>query len=202
MSSRSDILAALRRNKPPQSPLPDLTPRPEIPSGALEATFLQALELAGGRFFVSSPEHSVSQALAKAYPAERVICSAMPAFVQGTVELHQITDPHDLASVDLFVCRGTFGVAENAAIWVDERQIGHRAAPFLAQHLAIVLNRQEIVPTMHEAYVRLSVAEPGFGVFIAGPSKTADIEQALVIGAHGPRSLTVVLMDENDTVRT
>lgn len=195
MSSRSAILSALRRNKPPQTPLPALTTGTELPVEELERGFLTALEFAGGRFLLPSPGENVAQTIAAAFPDERVICSAVPELVPGTVELHQITDPHDLAGVDLFVCRGTFGVAENAAVWVDERQIGHRAAPFLAQHLAIVLDRNAIVPNMHEAYARLSVSEPGFGVFIAGPSKTADIEQALVIGAHGPRSLTVVLTD-------
>ena len=84
-------------------------------------------------------------------------------------------------------------MAENAAIWVDEADLPHRALPFVAQHLAIVLPKRKIVADMHAAYARLPRPLPGYGVFISGPSKTADIEQALVIGAQGPKSLVVLL---------
>lgn len=54
---------------------------------------------------------------------------------------------------------------------------------------------------MHAAYDRIAALEAaaayGFSTFIAGPSKTADIEQSLVLGAHGPISLTVFLLDEH-----
>jgi L-lactate dehydrogenase complex protein LldG len=48
---------------------------------------------------------------------------------------------------------------------------------------------------MQAAYARIQVAAGGYGVFIAGPSKTADIEQSLVIGAHGPLALTVFVIE-------
>lgn len=71
--------------------------------------------------------------------------------------------------------------------------MGERILPFVCQHLAIVLDSKDLVGNMHEAYGKIKPGSIGFGVFIAGPSKTADIEQSLVIGAHGPRSLTIFL---------
>jgi len=86
------------------------------------------------------------------------------------------------------------GVAENGSVWVKESQMINRLLPFICQHLVIVLEKEKLVATMHHAYQQINVFEEGFGVFIAGPSKTADIEQSLVIGAHGARSMTVYLL--------
>jgi L-lactate dehydrogenase complex protein LldG len=96
--------------------------------------------------------------------------------------------------VDFAILPGKFGVAENGAVWVSDERVRHRVIYFLAQHLALVVPADQIVNNMHEAYEPLRFDGPGFGTFISGPSKTADIEQSLVIGAHGARSLTVLLM--------
>jgi L-lactate dehydrogenase complex protein LldG len=99
-----------------------------------------------------------------------------------------------LEDVDMAIAPGEFAVAENGAVWVTDRQVRQRAIFFIPQHLALVVPREQLVHNMHEAYGRLAFGEAGFGAFISGPSKTADIEQSLVIGAHGPRSLTVMLI--------
>jgi L-lactate dehydrogenase complex protein LldG len=78
---------------------------------------------------------------------------------------------------------------------VDAGRLAHPAALFLAEHLALVVRAGDVVSDMHEAYARLArSAPPCYGVFVSGPSKTADIEQALVVGAHGPRSLALLLV--------
>jgi L-lactate dehydrogenase complex protein LldG len=105
------------------------------------------------------------------------------------------TDPHALDTLELYVCAATLGVAENGAVWLSTADTMHRAALFLATRVVIVVDRATIVPTLHEAYARIDVRANPFGVFVAGPSKTADIEQSLVIGAHGPKELTVIMID-------
>jgi L-lactate dehydrogenase complex protein LldG len=140
------------------------------------------------------------------------------ASAPGNTPLHA-EDPHTLENVDLAILHAHFGVAENGACWITETQMLHRALPFITQHLALVIHRREIVADMHQAYDRIALLESaasastastaagslpaatptapyGFATFIAGPSKTADIEQSLVLGAHGPMSLTVFLLDE------
>ncbi len=125
------------------------------------------------------------------YAAAAKIVSRVPG-VAGNVELDQIADPHQLEDIDWAVLPGQFGVAENGAIWVTDAGLAHRAIYFIVQHLALVVPAAEIVHQMHAAYSRIQVGTSSLGVFISGPSKTADIEQSLVIGAHGPRSLTVI----------
>ena len=121
----------------------------------------------------------------------------VPEISFGNTDISTINDPHDLAPVDVAILRGQFGVAENGSIWLDESDFGgHRVLPFITQHLIIVLSKNKLVSNMHEAYAQLDITKTGFGLFLAGPSKTADIEQSLVIGAHGARSLVVLLVNE------
>ena len=99
-----------------------------------------------------------------------------------------------LKDIDLAIVKGNFAVAENGAIWMKNPSNRHRALYFIAQNIVIVINENDILNNMHEAYEKISFENSGYGVFISGPSKTADIEQSLVIGAHGPKSGYVIFV--------
>lgn len=132
----------------------------------------------------------------KPFENARRIASLVPDAVKGNTDLRMFDDPHYLKGLDWLIARGQFGVAENGAIWMEMGGNPHRVSLFITQYLAIVLSASDIVPHMHAAYNRLGDSvRQSFGVFVSGPSKTADIEQSLVLGAHGCRTLNVFLVD-------
>lgn len=197
MGSRERILSAVSRSQPAPLPMPLV---PSFGPGApdLVEVFTSMAVAVGGRAFRVKGYRQVQEILGKEFGPGRRIVSAVPelAGFADTAPLAE-AERHQLADVDLAIVGAHFGVAENGAVWVTEERLGLRALPFICQHLAVLLPKDRVLPLMHDAYARIGAAGYGYGVFIAGPSKTADIEQSLVLGAHGPRTMTVFLLDEN-----
>lgn len=121
--------------------------------------------------------------------------SNVESLYKGNTNLDDISDGHNLKDMDVAIVRGEIGVAENGAIWLDATNFAHRSIFFITQHLVIAITKADLVNDMHEAYSKIDFSKVRNGYFISGPSKTADIEQSLVIGAHGARSCVVVLTD-------
>ena len=197
MSSREEILAAVRRHLPQAAEHPSLDQEWTTYDDP-HSQFAEVLHGVGGAC-VRVPNLAAVQAhmqTVELYREAREICHAVPGLPGGNVDLEAVEDSHDLETVDYALLPGEFAVAENGAVWTSMRGISHRAIYFIAQHVSLVVPASEVVHNMHEAYRRLSFEGPGYGVFISGPSKTADIEQSLVIGAHGARSQIVFLVDD------
>lgn len=192
MASRDEILSAIRRQKVPPKELPSLD-QSWITYPDRFAQFKSLVELIGGRCFAVENADEANRILSEtpAYAQAKEIASLVPGIGNANVDLNAIDDPHQLETVDYAIVRGEFAIAENGAIWVTDAGVKHRAIFFICQHLSIVVPYDQIFNNMHEGYQQLAFPRTDFGAFIAGPSKTADIEQSLVIGAHGPRSLTV-----------
>jgi L-lactate dehydrogenase complex protein LldG len=217
MSPRDAILAAVRRNLPrPAVPLPELsrTDRkgiktglgykehfnrlPEVPGFPDEGEpilpyFRKQLEAMGGRSFEVADRQAARAKVTELFPAAKVVCSAVSE-VPGTRRVVDIRDPHALNDVDVGVVRSPLGVAEAGAIWLTQNELVVNALGVLSQHLVVLLDPAAIVDTMHDAYARLDLAASPYGVFLAGPSATGDIEGVIIHGAQGARSLTVLLL--------
>ena len=192
--SRLAILDALRGARLAEAPLP--APRTAVRFADPERELAERVVAAGGRFLRLADRAALDAALTTLEPwdAEKRIVSLVPGVARRDVDLAAAVRPHELADVHLAVLPGRLAVAESGAVWVDERDLGPLRALFvIAQHLVLAVEARDVVSDMHEAYARLG-APPGFGCFVAGPSKTADIEGVLVVGAHGARTCTVALL--------
>jgi L-lactate dehydrogenase complex protein LldG len=181
MTGRDAILTSLRRAAPPAVSHPRNPDAMEFPDPVQK--FAEVLAGVGGKCVRGELREM------ELFKNAKRIVSCLDGFEQPE-------RAKDLAGVDLAIVRGEFGVAENAAVWVPSENLGrHRALFVIAEHLILLVPANAILHNMRQAYERIRIAPGRFGVFISGPSKTADIEQALVIGAQGPRSCTVLLVD-------
>jgi L-lactate dehydrogenase complex protein LldG len=192
MNSREKILAAVKNNQPIFIDLPVVVR--EEREGTTDE-FAATLGSIGGTVHIVSRVDEIAAIVKKRFPDAKRILSDCPELSETLVGKQDIgEDAHALADTDLAILRAHFGVAENGAVWLTETSMSERALPFICQHLAVIVDKKDIVATLHEAYARIAGDGYGFGVFIAGPSKTADIEQSLVLGAHGPVSMTVFIV--------
>ena len=191
MKSRAQILEAIAANKPAGIPLPILDfSQIDQPADLLEK-FTASLKGVGGQVMLVNGDIELQQLLRNDKSSGKFIINQVDA--GGEVDIVP-ANPATLESVFRAYIKGDFGVAENGAIWVLESAMGNRVLPFICEQLVLVLYKNELLANMHEAYAAIQINREGYGVFIAGPSKTADIEQSLVIGAHGPKALSVLII--------
>ncbi len=196
MTSREKILAAVKESQPELRELPNLEPlyKSETTPAENLADFIITVETIGATVYRVSDYQQIIEQLKKDFDlnGKRVVSAIRE--LDEIAEEYSGTDNHELADVELMILPTHFAVAENGACWVNDELFKERLLPFIPQHLAFVVKKESVVPTMHQAYDVITDKKYGYGAFIAGPSKTADIEQSLVLGAHGPRSLTVFLI--------
>ena len=183
-------MAAVKKNQPALEALPSLQDINATRFDNPQETFKKVLESIGGVLLSVHSLQEVTDYITTHFTEGNKYISTIDE-LPGIEKLNSAEDAHKLEDVEVAVIPAAFAVAENAAVWVTGNAFRIRVLPFICQHLVVVLRPQDIVHNMHEAYERIGSENYDFGVFIAGPSKTADIEQSLVLGAHGPRSMTV-----------
>lgn len=155
--------------------------------------FIEMSKTVGGKVIEVKATDDLNAVIRKAYPDAKVFASNVKG-IQADLNPDTVATAADLNGTDVGIIQGEMGVAENGCIWVPQT-MKERAIYFISEELVILLDKKNIVNNMHEAYKRVEMNNYGYGVFISGPSKTADIEQALVMGAQAARGVMVVLID-------
>jgi len=192
MSSKETILAAIRKNTQKQYDKPDMSVD-AIRFADKEAQFAESLKASGGTVVYMQAGDDPDQMICERFPEAKRIASNLPGIRCATFNPDEVVDPRELNNTDLAIIKGEFAVAENGAVWIP-KTVKHKGLYFISSNLVILVKKGEIVNNMHEAYLKLEGKDYDFGVFISGPSKTADIEQALVLGAHGPIGVVVAFV--------
>jgi len=198
MSSRDDILTAIRQNRPQlDRPLPEVPLFDNAPPPPLLAAFKSSLERMGGLFLdpPSAGEDRLAPVRAKIAGA-KVVCSTVPE-IDGNRNIADVLAPHELADVDFAIVRASFAVAETGSVLLSEAELHINAVAYLAQHLIVLLDPADIVINLHHAYRRPEFRNRHYAAFHTGPSATADIEGVLIHGAQGVRSLSVLPVAQN-----
>jgi len=194
MSAREKILHAININKPELVNLPEVDMQQVTSYDDQLAKFTATLQSIGGQVLGLADINQIHSLINEELTNGHTVLNAINGI---TDDLNSGQDAITLEPVYKAFIKASIGVAENGAVWIKESQMINRLLPFICQHLIVVLEKDKIVSTMHHAYQQINSFEEGFGVFIAGPSKTADIEQSLVIGAHGARSMTVCILNKD-----
>ncbi|MFB9865690.1 LutC/YkgG family protein [Rufibacter immobilis] len=194
MSSRQAILDRIKENKPvAQASVVKPVFQMPLPQDRL-ALFLHSIGVAGSVGVLVPDLASVGTYLQENFKShDRVVNTVAGVGFGGEVSA-ALLEKEALSKIEIAVVSGVLGVAENGAVWVTEEQVPVRVLPFICEHLVLVVRQQDLVGTMQEAYATIQVDATGYGTFIAGPSRTADIEQSLVIGAHGPKRMHVFIL--------
>jgi L-lactate dehydrogenase complex protein LldG len=192
VSSRDDILAAIRKNRPKlDRPLPAVATFDGDAPSSLLAVFKESLTRMGGLFLEPPESGDPLLPVLEKIATARMVCSTVPE-IAGNRAIDAVLEPRALADVDIAIVRAVFAVAETGSVLLDDAHLRVNAVAYLAQHLIVLLDPADILLNLHHAYRRPEFRERHYAVFHTGPSATADIEGVLIHGAQGVRSLSVL----------
>ena len=192
--NKEELFQKLRANTREQYDMPDMN----IQGISYPDTFKQFAEMTktvGGHLVEAKAGDDLNVLIKSLYPEAKTFASNLPYITIAQKNPDTVAEAKDLDGTDVGIVEGRIGVAENGCVWIPQT-MKEKAVCYISEYLVIILKKSDIVNNMHEAYKRITFdPQYNFAAFISGPSKTADIEQALVMGAQAARGVTVIVVE-------
>ena len=133
-----------------------------------------------------------------AFPADSEIQALLGNISISKLEVNRSTVKTDLEKVSAGITGCDALIAQTGSVLLTANSGGGRALSVLPVHHVVIAAASQLVPDLPAAFELLERKYapnfPSFMTFITGPSRTGDIERVLVLGAHGPRKLTVIMV--------
>lgn len=173
-------------------------------------TFIRQLESNGARVWQTSEAalgESIHSALAALLTNSESETSRLPTLASfldldlssaGITLEKQVPDGNTIAGLS----RAALGICETGTLALIASPVNPTSLNFVVDYHLVIVDEQTLVNNLAEAMTTLTEANAwnARGVnFVSGPSRTADIEQTIQLGAHGPRHLLVFLVNRDKT---
>ena len=212
-SSRAAVLARIRQalavGPAPLPARPDfVTPvHPPLASPDAIVAFAESFQRVGGEFYYcESPAHLALQLAGfqqrQQVGAPYVWEPAMQALLQAAGVAYRADETDFIAHADLSLTSCEALVARTGSVLVSAATAsGRRLSIYPDQHLVLARPSQvvaEIGDALRVVQARYGAHMPSMVSLTSGPSRTADIEKTLVLGAHGPRRIALFLLEEEN----
>ncbi len=196
MNIKQRIIAKIQASKVEEVPLPSMDFLNDFDKEINYESLKKMVELVGGNLHEINEISEAKNFIDSNYKDAKQIFCNVEGIEIGTSDISNFDESEKLDKLDLAILKGHFIVEENAAIWITENEIALRSILTAAEKLIIFVDKKAVVKNMHEAYKKVDLKKTNYGVFVSGPSKTADIEQTLVFGAHGAKDLEVIIFSD------
>ncbi|WP_439181911.1 LutC/YkgG family protein [Carboxylicivirga taeanensis] len=199
--AREAILQRLQRAKNTSGLIPDRSQSTDFfpPTQDVLATFVEECEKVNGRVFICANEQEVQHQLLllqKEEGWENILCrdKKLAKYLPSGLKMLQESD-FELLNVGITACE--FLIARSGSILVSSGQPSGRLLNIFPPVHVVIARANQLVPFIDDALTqyKLKYKEclPSQATVITGPSRTADIEKTLVMGAHGPKQLIVLI---------
>ena len=192
---RNAIIDAVQNNQPASLPMPHIPHFGIDNTNDLVESFSQGVARMAGTVIPDSVP-DLDDFVRSRFPDAKVICSAVPE-CKGTIQPVELNHWSEASKIDVSIVRSPLGVAETGSVLLSDVELQVNTIAFLSHDLVVLLDPNQIVRNIHDAYRHPYFKTRPYSLLMTGPSGSGDIGGVTVHPAQGVKTLTVILIENS-----